>query len=94
MVPEVSKKHFPLMAVGFSDPRVNLHIGDGLKFVADAPEGTYDAIIVDSSDPVGPAQVLFEKPFFESMSAPNPANPTDLTELTDATGIAPHEQGP
>jgi spermidine synthase len=27
----------------------------------DAPEGSYDAIIVDSSDPVGPAEVLFEK---------------------------------
>lgn len=27
----------------------------------DAPEGTYDAIIVDSSDPVGPAEVLFQK---------------------------------
>jgi hypothetical protein len=30
-------------------------------------QGTYDAIIVDSSDPVGPAEVLFERPFFESM---------------------------
>ena len=27
----------------------------------DAEEGTYDAIIVDSSDPVGPAEVLFQK---------------------------------
>ncbi|ONM20485.1 Spermidine synthase 2 [Zea mays] len=30
-----------------------------------APEGTYDAVIVDSSDPIGPAQELFEKPFFQ-----------------------------
>ena len=27
----------------------------------ETPEGTYDAIIVDSSDPVGPAEVLFQK---------------------------------
>jgi spermidine synthase len=29
--------------------------------VTDAEEGTYDAIIVDSSDPIGPAEVLFEE---------------------------------
>jgi hypothetical protein len=61
MVPEVSKKYFPAMAVGFEDPRVKLHICDGIKFVQDSEEGSYDAIIVDSSDPVGPAEVLFEK---------------------------------
>jgi hypothetical protein len=38
-----------------------VHITDGIKFVQDAPEGGYDAIIVDSSDPVGPAEVLFEE---------------------------------
>lgn len=30
-VPEVSKKYFPSMAVGFSDPRVKVHICDGIK---------------------------------------------------------------
>jgi spermidine synthase len=67
MVPEVSKKYFPQMAVGFDDPRVKVHITDGIEYVRNAPEGTYDAIIVDSSDPVGPAEVLFQKPFFEYM---------------------------
>ncbi|KAL6756017.1 spermidine synthase [Haematococcus lacustris] len=67
MVPETAKKFLPKMAVGFSDPRVQLHICDGIKFVQDATEGEYDAIIVDSSDPVGPAEVLFEKPFFEAL---------------------------
>lgn len=33
MVPEMSKKYFPEMAVGFSDPRVKVHICDGIKFV-------------------------------------------------------------
>jgi spermidine synthase len=49
------------MSVGFSDPRVKLHICDGIKFVEDSPEGSYDVIIVDSSDPVGPAEVLFQE---------------------------------
>lgn len=47
-----------------SDPRVTVHIGDGFKFLADNV-ATYDAIITDSSDPVGPAASLFQKPYFE-----------------------------
>jgi spermidine synthase len=35
-VPEVSKQYFPGMAVGFSDPRVTLHICDGIKWVLGA----------------------------------------------------------
>lgn len=68
MVVTVSKEHFPEVAVGFNDPRVKLHIGDGVAFLKAAPEGTYDAVIVDSSDPIGPAQELFEKPFFQSVA--------------------------
>ena len=49
------------LAAGYNDPRVSTSYTDGIKFVQDAAEGTYDAIIVDSSDPVGPAAVLFEK---------------------------------
>ncbi|KAF9624602.1 hypothetical protein IFM89_012024 [Coptis chinensis] len=68
MVVDVSKQHFPDLAVGFQDPRVTLHIGDGVAYLNAVPEGTYDAIIVDSSDPIGPAQELFEKPFFQSVA--------------------------
>jgi len=64
---EASKKFFPGMSVGFDDPRVNVHVTDGIKWVGDAEPGTYDAIIVDSSDPVGPAAVLFEREFFVKM---------------------------
>ncbi|XP_010551561.1 PREDICTED: spermidine synthase 1 [Tarenaya hassleriana] len=68
MVIDVSKEFFPHVAVGYEDPRVNLHIGDGVAFLKSAAEGTYDAIIVDSSDPIGPAKELFEKPFFETVA--------------------------
>ena len=67
MVIETAKKFMPKMAVGFADPRVHVHVGDGLAFVAQAAPDSFDAIIVDSSDPVGPAEVLFQRPFFESM---------------------------
>ncbi|XP_074297618.1 spermidine synthase 1-like isoform X2 [Silene latifolia] len=68
MVVTVSKEFFPEVAVGYDDPRVNLHIGDGVAFLKVAPEGSYDTVIVDSSDPIGPAKELFEKPFFESVA--------------------------
>ncbi|KAK9840073.1 hypothetical protein WJX74_002937 [Apatococcus lobatus] len=67
MVPRIAKQYFPQMAIGFDDPRVSVEITDGIKFVKEAAEGMYDAIIVDSSDPVGPAEVLFQKDFFEAM---------------------------
>ncbi|KAL8537907.1 hypothetical protein ACS0TY_000016 [Phlomoides rotata] len=68
MVIDVSKNFFPELAVGFEDPRVHLHVGDAIEFLKHAPEGKYDAVIVDSSDPVGPAQELVEKPFFETIA--------------------------
>src|SRR5690242_11900585 len=47
-----------------NDPRVTVFIGDGFKFLADN-ENTYDVIVTDSSDPVGPAESLFQKPYFQ-----------------------------
>merc|ERR1712060_547471 len=50
-VPAASKMFFPKLAVGFKDPRVRLHITDGVAFAKAAEPESYDAIIVDSSDP-------------------------------------------
>ncbi|GAA0165132.1 transferase [Lithospermum erythrorhizon] len=68
MVIDVSKKFFPELAIGFDDPRVQLHVGDAVEFLRNCPEAKYDAIIVDSSDPVGPAQELVERPFFKTLA--------------------------
>lgn len=52
------------MSAWLASPKVTIHIGDGFKFLA-TQESTYDVIITDSSDPVGPAASLFEKPYFQ-----------------------------
>jgi spermidine synthase len=52
------------MSIGFQHPNVKVHIADGFKFLEDK-KNEFDVIITDSSDPVGPAESLFEKPFFE-----------------------------
>lgn len=66
LVITVSKQFLPDLACGFDDPRVTIHIGDGSAYVRDK-NNQYDVIIVDSSDPVGPGEVLFQKPFYESL---------------------------
>lgn len=60
----VSKKYLPNMSLGFQHPSVKTHIGDGFKFLADKKD-EFDVIITDSSDPEGPAETLFQKPYFE-----------------------------
>lgn len=63
-VVRVSRQFLPHMSALLDDPRVTVYIGDGFKFLADNTS-TYDVIVTDSSDPVGPAESLFQKPYFE-----------------------------
>ncbi|MGB1548679.1 MAG: polyamine aminopropyltransferase, partial [Alphaproteobacteria bacterium] len=61
---ELSKQYLPTLSAGaFDDPRTELIIWDGTKFVAETDE-RFDVIIVDSTDPVGPAKVLFQEEFY------------------------------
>lgn len=63
---DVSKRHLPFMAAGFADPRVTVRVMDGSRFMRENA-AAFDVIITDSSDPVGPAQALFEAPFYKAM---------------------------
>ncbi|KAL0535415.1 hypothetical protein IC582_029745 [Cucumis melo] len=53
MVIDVYKKHFPDIAIGYKDPRVNSYIGDGVAFIKSVPPATYDAIIIDAFQGMG-----------------------------------------
>ena len=52
------------MSVGFNHPKTTVHVGDGFKFLDDY-KNEFDVIITDSSDPEGPAESLFQKPYFQ-----------------------------
>ncbi|MFC4077076.1 polyamine aminopropyltransferase [Salinithrix halophila] len=65
-VVEVSLTHLPEISGGDPNPRIRFHYEDGAAFV-ERQESQYDVIAVDSSDPVGPAAVLFEKPFYRAV---------------------------
>ncbi|MGH8103102.1 MAG: polyamine aminopropyltransferase [bacterium] len=62
-VVEIAKTHFDSVHHGaFDDPRVHLVIADAAKFVPADPE-RYDVILMDTSDPVGPSEPLYDKIF-------------------------------
>lgn len=63
---DVSKEFLPNLAKGYDDPRVTVHIMDGAEFMRNN-QNSFDVIITDSSDPIGPASVLFETPFYNGM---------------------------
>lgn len=63
-VVDFSKEYLPALSDGvFDDPRLELVIADGAEFIAGAHE-PYDVIIVDSTDPIGPGEVLFTDSFY------------------------------
>ncbi|MFC1743976.1 polyamine aminopropyltransferase [Candidatus Riflebacteria bacterium] len=63
MVVEVCKKFLPITASELDNERLNLIIDDGIKFVAETEE-RFDVVIIDSTDPIGPAEPLFGKEFY------------------------------
>lgn len=62
-VVRASKLHMPEVG-DFDNPKLHVLFENGLTFV-DGPENEYDVIIIDGSDPVGPAVDLFKKDFYE-----------------------------
>ncbi len=61
---DLSIKYMPSVSGGaFDDPRMNLIVADGCKFVKETEE-KWDVIIIDSTDPHGPGEVLFTQEFY------------------------------
>jgi len=63
-VTRLSEQYFPELCTANDDSRAQLYFDDGIQWVKDAADGSYDLIIVDSTDPIGPAEGLFSEPFF------------------------------
>lgn len=59
------REHMPNIAGdAWDDPRTTLIVGDGITHVAQAVAGSYDVVIVDSTDPAGPGEALFTDAFY------------------------------
>ncbi|KEZ49793.1 polyamine aminopropyltransferase [Metabacillus indicus] len=66
-VVEYSKKHLPSISSSYGDYRAKLLIGDGFEHIIKS-ENVYDVILVDSTEPVGPAAGLFTKGFYAGIA--------------------------
>ncbi len=65
-VTRLSEQYFPQLCESNGDPRASLMFDDGIKYMADAAAGGVDLVIVDSTDPIGPAEGLFNEAFYRS----------------------------
>ena len=63
-VVEASKLHLPTISPAFGHSKLQLKIEDGIKFVKNVSDESFDLVIVDSTDPVGPSEGLFTKDFY------------------------------
>ena len=64
IVTRMAEKYFPELCESNNDPRADLKFIDGIKWIKDAAPNSVDIIIVDSTDPVGPAEGLFNEAFY------------------------------
>ncbi len=63
---EIAKEFFPCIAEGYKDSRTQVHIADAAEYIKKY-KNAFDVICVDSSDPVGPAIVLFGAEFYHNL---------------------------
>ena len=62
----LARQHMPeIGGNGWIDPRSKIVIGDGIAFVHEAKRHSFDAILVDSTDPVGAGAILFTEEFYQ-----------------------------
>ena len=66
LVVSASRKYIPQTAAALSDKRADVLIADGVKFVAETEE-RFDVVIVDSTEPFGPAKELFGPTFYKNV---------------------------
>ncbi len=63
-VTRLSEQYFPELCESNSDARAGFYFGDGIRWMKEATAASIDVIIVDSTDPIGPAKGLFSEAFY------------------------------
>uniref|UniRef100_A0A8J7VWP9 Polyamine aminopropyltransferase n=1 Tax=Coralloluteibacterium stylophorae TaxID=1776034 RepID=A0A8J7VWP9_9GAMM len=65
-VTRMAEKYFPELCESNGDARAELLFDDGIAYMKNCAAGSLDVVIVDSTDPVGPAEGLFNRAFYDS----------------------------
>lgn len=63
-VVELCREHLPSIGTAWDDTRLELRFQDGVAYVRESGAGLFDVVLVDGSDPVGPAKGLFSEEFY------------------------------
>jgi len=61
------QKYLREISGNYEDERVEFRIADGAKFISEAQEESFDLVIVDCTDPIGPAIALYTEEFYKSL---------------------------
>ncbi|MBX6423979.1 spermine synthase [Thermosulfurimonas sp. F29] len=64
---EVCQKYLRDLSGDYEDPRVEFMVRDGLAAVSELPGESFDLVIVDCTDPVGPARTLYTEEFYRGV---------------------------
>ena len=67
IVIDACKEHLPSIASALDHPKLNLLVEDGLNYIDECPSNSFDLIIVDSTDPIGPGEGLFTSEFYKKV---------------------------
>jgi len=67
VVIKTAREHFPKIASSFAHPKAKLEIGDGMEYVGKSADESFDVVIVDSPDRVGPAEGLYSEEFYKNI---------------------------
>ncbi len=62
-----AKRYFPEISIELDNPRAHVHCTDGIEWVRQARD--FDVMVVDSTDPVGPATGLFQAEFYQAVAS-------------------------
>lgn len=84
---EASKEHLPSIAASFDHPKLTLKIGDGIEYVRQSPDESFDVVIVDSTDPVGPGEGLFTEDFYRDVKRILKADGLMITQSESPTFV-------
>lgn len=68
-VTRMAERYFPELCASNQDPRATLLFADGIQYMRDAAPASVDVVIVDSTDPIGPGEGLFNRAFYQSCFA-------------------------
>ena len=63
---ELSKKYLPVIGGNaWSDSRLNIKIKNGIDWVKNKKDNSYNVIIIDGADPIGPSKKLYSNSFLK-----------------------------